>query len=202
MINKILSVSLCFLAPAVAAQAPFKVVGEQIDFAVPSYAKLAFMQGTPAGEYQAEYVDKSESVESWKKFFIGYKRINQGDFKQLVAANVKALPQLCSNLTFSKFYRHKDPFYKAGDIISWVFFCADKMPNAPYGEGTVMTFLQGEDFLFQHWSAWRPTSADLGANNLGIDKQRLAQLIRLGGTVNLCNKEAGKKCYHNNLQPE
>lgn len=181
-----------------------KIVGERVDFKLPKHMQLAFMAGNPKDRFMAEYISKKEKVESWKSDFIAQQR-SKLPLQVLALLSIQGIQNACPapNLYSSISRLTQEP-----SRIIFTYFCKVPQTQAPFGEGGVMTFLQGSDYVFKFWSSWRPQSesdfqefaalnADTGQErkmNLGIDPVKYAELFHLATSLEVCNPQAKVRC--------
>lgn len=181
-----------------------KIVGEQIDIQLPKHMQLAFMVGNGKDRFMAEYVSKKENVEQWKTDFIGQQR-SKIPLNILAYLSIEGITQACPSpyLTSMTQTLKNDP-----SRIVFSYFCKLPQATAPFGEGGVMTFLKGQEYIFKFWKAWRPQSekdfveftniqADTGKSqklNIGLSPEKYMNFVSDAFSVRLCNPQAKKPC--------
>jgi hypothetical protein len=179
---------------------PFVVNGEQIEFAPPEGWKLTWMSGSANGPYIAEYIPAEESIDTWRKGYLAIQRLalpKEAVLKNLKEANIKLADAMMSafvseanktcdgtntpmpqeSITFNGLY-----FAISGG------FCDKFGAIAPFGEGALIAFAEGEHYWYKIEYAWRPDSQE-ELNNLpwriekgkGIDYMNSIRLMRLCG---------------------
>ena len=177
---------------------PQKLIGEQVDFNLPKNAKLSYLYGDPKTVFLAEYIEDGDNIEQWKGYFAAQ---HKSFFPASLLAHltITAVKQKCQNLKESALIEHfnKDMQQNQQQPYTWSYFCADKTPQAPYGEGGIMYFIQGKENGFKFWQSWRPQSEQEAQKLFGSDFKNLAS-----SDIGLCNPQMGKKCRYKHPKPE
>ncbi len=149
---------------------PFQVQGEQLVHAPPSGWKLAWMSGEPGGSYTVEYISGTEDIQAWRE---GYLQIARNPYP--AEELLKELARRKTSISALAIYQDADqakkrcagaytPMSMATNVSNGVTysvgggFCDKYGPAAPFGEGALVGFFEGKDYLFKVQYGWRPKS--------------------------------------------
>ncbi|MYN15955.1 hypothetical protein GTP81_04250 [Rugamonas sp. FT107W] len=165
-------------APAEGTGKPFAVVGEQLQHKIPKGWKLAWMEGQPDGEYFVEYLPEAEDINNWREGYLSIRRLpypNATAMAQIEKAGAKvadvALFQFIKGAVQSCGGRHQAMSQRT-DTSNGVYlavsggYCDKYGSAAPFGEGSLIAYAQGKDYVFQIQYGWRPKSETDQKTNL------------------------------------
>ncbi|HDS1579686.1 TPA: hypothetical protein QEL15_001761 [Stenotrophomonas maltophilia] len=159
--------------PAGEPGSPFAVHGEQVQHAIPAGWTLAWMEGDRSGngEVLAEYLPPGEPLQAWRGGYLLIHRLPMPDAEVMkqVAASGATLVQVALSQQQDKargFCAGKfTPTSARSNRFNGVEFavaggfCVKVGPAAPFGEGAVVAYLQGNGFIHQVQYGWRPADA-------------------------------------------
>lgn len=150
--------------------APFTVTGEQVVHRPPAGWKLAWMSGKSDGNYFSEYIPDEEDINSWRKGYLLIQRIGFPP-NEIVKALEKNRIRIGDALLYSFMQevrktcggRQESMEFKGNNFNGLYFamgggFCDRYGPAAPFGEGQIVGFVEGKNFMFRIQYSWRPRS--------------------------------------------
>ncbi len=186
-------------APTVGA--PFAVTGERVTTQIPKGWKLAWMQGDPAGGFMAEYVPEAEDINHWRGEYLAIARFPYPSatvLKQMADKKVHlsevALTQFMTATQAGCGGKREETSHGLNQIDGLLFavsggFCDKLEPNAPFGEGQFVAFIEGKDFLHKVQYSWRPGSAFEASNNkpMRLSKQKTVEYLEAIKASRLCD---------------
>lgn len=157
---------------------PFTVSGEQLQHPIPKGWKLAWMEGTPDGGYLAEYIPQADDINNWREGYLSIQRAaypGAAVVEQIAKANAKV-----SDVALVQFMKmaadncggHHQAMSKGTNTFNGVHFavsggyCDKYGPAAPFGEGSVIAYVDGRDYLFRIQYSWRPKDEQAQKDNL------------------------------------
>ncbi|WNH53475.1 hypothetical protein [Stenotrophomonas oahuensis] len=151
---------------------PFAVHGEQLQVAVPSGWKLAWMAGDRSGngDVMQEYIPADQNIKNWRGQYllVGRVPLPPAEVSKEVAAMGKTLPQMVSMVSQQEArkacggtFTEIEPWSgaaAAGESTISGGFCDRFGPAAPFGEGALIGYLQGKQYVHRIEYHWRPAS--------------------------------------------
>jgi hypothetical protein len=192
---------------------PFDVSGERIDIQAPAGWKLAWMDGTPNGSYLQEFIPENEDINTWRKGYLSIRRIayppaatveeikraNSHVADAALASFMKATAANCSE-------KHTAMSQRANDFNGVHFavgggFCDRHGPAMPFGEGAIIAFVEGRDFLFFMQYGWRPADEREAQSNLPLRQSSdvIRSYLEAIKATSLCGGAGQPVCkYQNN----
>nr|WP_315201381.1 hypothetical protein [uncultured Albidiferax sp.] len=160
--------------------APFLVVGEQLAHPPPEGWKRAWTGGQADGSYIVEFIPATENIDAWRQGYLAIERLEypgKDVLQRLAERNMKvsdlALYQLTSKAKETCPGQHTAIEHKRYQSSGVSFavgggFCDLYGPAAPYGEGSVVAFAEGKNYLFRIQYGWRPQSIQAREDNLPL----------------------------------
>lgn len=166
---------LTLMTPAAFAAtkwSPFRVSGEQLDFRVPDGWKLAWMSGKGDDQYLAEYLPVNENIDAWRGEYFSINRFRYPS--QKIRDKIAALHSSVAAVALYQFIRkadatcggiHVDMSQRIAMFNGVRFavgggYCSRYGSAAPFGEGSIVAFAEGEQYVFRVKYDWRPSSSD------------------------------------------
>jgi len=184
---------------------PFRVIGEQLEHPIPKNWKLAWMDGKPDGRFVVEYIPENDDINTWRKGYLAIERLPypSSEVMQQIEGNISEFAlsryiQLAKERCAGK---HKAMSQRTNTFKNTLMsvgggFCDKYGPAAPFGEGSFVAFVQGEDFLFRVQYGWRPDSTkELNANlPWRISRQAATQYLEAIKASSLCGGTGEREC--------
>lgn len=207
------AVALSASSPAfadAAAGSAFEVHGEQLQHTVPAGWRLAWMEGDRSGngEVMAEYLPPGEDIQTWRGGYLLIRRLPMpsAEVLQQVAASGATLAQVgitqqqekaktfCAG-RFTPTSARSNRFNGVEFAVAGGF-CDKLGPAAPFGEGAVVAFVQGNGFMHQLQYGWRPAdAAELRRNKpYRIEPARIAGYMQAITATTLCGGDQQPTC--------
>lgn len=193
---------------------PFRVVGEQIEYAVPAGWKLAWMEGKPDGSFFVEFIPKDETIEKWRGGYLLVQRLPYPNPD--VLEKIKSIKSKIADVALFQFFEKANKacvgknqlMSQRTNVFNSIYmaigggFCDRYAGAAPFGEGTVIAFAEGEDFLFQMQYGWRPANMqELNANlPWRINEEKIRPYLEAFKSSSLCGGSKQPFCKVNYLQ--
>ena len=169
----------------------FQPLGENLVVQPPAGWRLAYMNGSPSGDYVVEFMPQNETHENWRE---GYMSVQRGAAEvgagahlstQIVQRVLQGAQRNCSG--------HFTAMKQKDSMTNGVYtsisggFCDRLGSAAPFGEGSLMAVFEGTKNLFLVQFGWRPaTENELKGYPLRITPQKLQQYLDLLNRVTLC----------------
>jgi len=209
-----IAMTFCLTAiflPALAAEdgMPFPVIGEQLDHRPPEGWKLAWMSGKADGNYLIEYIPKEEDIHSWREGYLLIQRLSYPPKEALTELEkhktriadaalyefIKQAKQACSG-------RHSGMEQRTNTFNGVYFaigggYCDRYGSAAPFGEGSIVAFAEGEKYLFRIQYGWRPQSTLEQTNNhipWRISPDKAKQYLGAIKATSLCGGSGEPAC--------
>ncbi|MBP0596770.1 hypothetical protein J8I26_01525 [Herbaspirillum sp. LeCh32-8] len=186
-------------ARAEAEGAVFQPRGENLMISPPAGWRMAFMDGSPEGDYVVDFLPANEAHDSWREGYMGIQRRSFPDsalLNNILARNLTvaqvALTEVMQNAQRNcpgRFLPMKQKDTVTNNIPTSISggFCDRAGNTAPFGEGTVMGVFQGKERLFVVQFSWRPsTPNELKEYTYRITPDRLQQFLNLMNAASLC----------------
>lgn len=197
------------------AGTPFPVSGERLEPRVPAGWKLAWMEGSAEGGYIVEYIPQAEDIQSWREGYLVIQRMPYppaSSMAELKNANAKiadvALYQFMKKVEQTCGGRHQAMTQAANDYNGTHFavgggYCDQYGIAAPFGEGSVVAFVEGKEYWFRIQFGWRPKSGSEQQTNLPwrVSPQIVKDYVEIIKTASLCGGAGQPGCktaYTNN----
>lgn len=180
------------------------IKGEQIDFPPPVESKLAFFTINKQGEYLIEYTDAKEKVESWKDYLVSSTSFSRSKFDLaiLLKLGLGTLMKSCPTIRISNLEEFTGKHFN-GRALAFAYYCPKPSLNAPYGEASLMVFLEGKEKIFQHWHSWRLQQKPKAEDLFGISRAKLLiDYSFMQGQLGLCNPEKQDVCRFDKYDPK
>jgi hypothetical protein len=148
----------------------FAIQGERLQYQPPQGWKIAYMEGTPDGDYVIEYLPDGENLASWRTGYLSIRRkslpseniMDQIKAKKLhlPALVVAQLQQGAKQGCQGKFeaMSHRDNTYNNLYFSVSGGFCGKYGSAAPYGEGSIVAVVEAKANFFTIQYGWRPVS--------------------------------------------
>ena len=191
---------------------PFSVIGEQIEHPVPAGWKLAWMEGSPNGANYAEYIPEGEDIEHWRSGYLLLRRVPLPS-EEVLAKIEGGKNKLADGSLIGFFQKANKACAGTNELMSQrtnVFnglymavgggFCDRYGTSAPFGEGALVAFAVGKDYLFQMQYGWRPANEQQAKADLPwrIDGERARKYLEAFKASKLCGGAGEPACK---LQP-
>lgn len=186
-------------ASADAEGAVFQPRGENLMITPPSGWRMAFMDGSPTGDYVVDFLPANEAHDSWREGYMGIQRrsfpesglLNNILARQLTVAQValSEVMQTAQRNCPGRFVPMKQKDTVTNNMPTSISggFCDRAGNAAPFGEGTLMGVFQGKERLFVVQFSWRPaTPSELKEYAYRITPDRLQQFLNLMNSASLC----------------
>ncbi|WP_050475793.1 hypothetical protein [Herbaspirillum rhizosphaerae] len=169
----------------------FQPIGENLVVQPPSGWRLAYMNGSPTGDYVVEFMPQNETHENWREGYMSVQRgaadVGAGTHlsTQIVQRVLQGAQRNCSgHFTAMK---QKDSMTNGAYTSISGGFCDRLGSAAPFGEGSLIGVFEGTKNLFLVQFGWRPaTENELKGNPLRITPQRLQQFLDVMNRATLC----------------
>lgn len=158
--------------PAPVAMPP--ITGERTEVTIPTGWRLAYAESGDNGSYLLEYLPAGETIDHWRGEYLLVGRYpypagsGKTDLKQPGAASIgdgavaaiqKQAAATCRGQgRFTAMSHHWNVFNGFRFSVSGGF-CTQMGTAAPFGEGAVIAFIEGNRYLHQVSFHWRPASA-------------------------------------------
>lgn len=191
----------CVAAQAAPQGESFAVTGERVVTAIPQGWKLAWMMGTPAGGFMAEYIPAEDNIDTWHGGYLAIARfpypsakvMQEFKDKKVHPAEVAQaqLQDALRNSCGDKFEAMPRGLNQLGDLLFSVSggYCPHMGTTAPFGEGSFVAFIEGKEFLHKVQYSWRPASTKEQDQNKpwGIGKDKSVQYLEAMKASTLCD---------------
>ena len=195
-------------AAATAAGTPFSVSGERLEPRIPAGWKLAWMEGGAHGGFIVEYIPQAEDIQNWREGYLVVQRMpypSASAMAELKNANAKiadvALYQLMKKVEQTCGGRHQAMTQATNDYGGAHFavsggYCDQYGIAAPFGEGSVVAFVEGKEYLFRIQFGWRPKSESERQANLPwrVSPQIVKAYVETIKTASLCGGSGQAAC--------
>jgi hypothetical protein len=171
---------ICVASSAFAAEKgkPFNVTGERMDIQVPAGWKLAWMDKMPDNGYLQEFIPKSEDINAWRKGYLSIQRIAYPP--AAVLEEIKRTNRHLADVALASYMetadvncegKNTEMSQRANEFNGVHFavsggFCDRFGTAAPFGEGAIIAFAEGRNFLFRIQYGWRPANEQEAQSNL------------------------------------
>jgi len=180
--------------------APFSVLGERLDISPPQGWKLAWMQGTPEGEYLVEYIPEHEDINSWKTGYllVVRKPYPPAELMKEIAEMKTRFADLSLIQTINFVAKNcpdkHEPTSQRTNTFNGVYFavgggcCSLARDQIPFGEGAFIAFAEGKDFVYKIQYGWRPQSeSEKRSSPWGIDEEKSKLFLMSIRSATLCD---------------
>ena len=195
-------------AAAPAAGTSFSVSGERLELGIPAGWKLAWMEGGAEGGFIVEYIPQAEDIQSWREGYLAVQRMpypSASLMAELKKANVKiadvALHQFMKKVEQTCGGRHQAMTQASNDYNGAHFavsggYCDQYGIAAPFGEGSVVAFVEGKEYWFRIQFGWRPNSESEQQANLPwrVSPQIVKDYVDTIRTASLCGGSGQAAC--------
>ena len=194
---------------------PFRVTGEQIEHPVPTGWKLAWMEGNPDSSYYAEYLPEGESIEHWRTGYLLLSRVPLPSAE--VLAKVEGGKNKLADGSVIDFFQKaskacagtNELMSQRTNVFNGIYmavgggFCDRYGATAPFGEGALVAFAVGKDYLFKMQYGWRPANEQQAKANLPwrLDAELARQYLEAFKASTLCGGTEQPACKPRPTQP-
>jgi len=189
-----------------------KVSGEQPDVAVPAGWKLAYKAVHPDGAYFFEYIPEGENIDNWRSGYLFVGRApypehrKKTDLNQPKAASIgdamvsaiqKEVADACKGQGSFMPMSHRWNIFNGSRVSVSGGFCSKMGSAAPYGEGAIVSVIEGEEYLHQISFHWRPISAEQREKRMpawGDTDENIIRYLQTIRATKLCGGKNGAAC--------
>ena len=177
----------------------FQPNGENLMISHPPGWRMAYMDGSPDGDYVVDFLPPNEAHDSWREGYMGVQRRTFPDSPLL--DNIKARNLTLAQVAVQEIMQNSQrncpgrflPMGQKNTVTNGIptsvsgGFCDRVGAMAPYGEGSVIAVFQGQERLFVVQFGWRPaTQNELKEYGWRITPARLQQYLDLLNGATLC----------------
>lgn len=202
-------ISICLQAHAVEAYGDqakkIKISGEQVIHDIPKGWDLSYFEGDPAGNFLMEYVPKGDDVRQWKQGYLLIRRSAYPDATLMSKLKEAKISPAMVGILQAQDTAKKGcgenfrPMTQGETVFNGIAFaisggyCPQYGQYLPFGEGAVVSVLEGKENIFKLQYSWRPHSAQPQLK-WGLENSQITNYLDRIKNTHLCGGINETKC--------